>query len=423
MTITLKNKPSNNHTMVTLLAPVGSFESLHAAINAGADAIYFGVAKLNMRARAAANFTFEDLKEICAVCKQHNVKSCLTLNIVMYDEDLEDMQATCRAAKEAGISAVIATDIAAVTYARSIGLIVHMSTQCNISNFEAVRHFAQFADTIVLARELSLEQIHSICERIKEENTCGPSGSLVQIEIFIHGALCVAISGKCYMSLATYNASANRGACLQKCRRAYRVTNEETGEEVVVDNKYVMSPKDLCTITFLDKILASGVAVLKIEGRGRSPDYVATVVSVYKEAIASYAEGTYTQEKAKDWEEQLRKVYNRGFWHGGYYLGKKLGEWCGTYGSQATHEKVYLGKVINYFNQHGVAEILLETGELHVGDELLITGPTTGVIQDVVQSLRVDDKNVQDVTKGMVVTLPSKKTRKNDKVYKIVKKR
>ncbi len=405
---------------IEIMAPVGSYETLHTAINAGADSVYFGIEQLNMRARAANNFTTEDLKKIVAICQEKNVRTYLALNTVMYDHDLTLMKKICNTAKEAGLTAVILSDLAALQYARSIGLEVHMSTQANISNIEAVKFYAAFADVVVLARELTLKQIAKICDEIKEEDVRGPSGELVQVEIFVHGALCVAISGKCYMSLATYNASANRGACLQNCRRAYKVIDEETGDELRVENKYIMSPKDLCTIGFLDKILDAGVSVLKIEGRGKAPEYVDTVVRCYKEASESWQDGSYSQEKVDGWMKQLKKVFNRGFWQGGYYLGKQLGEWSGSYGSQATTEKVFVGKVTNYFSKVKVGEFMLEAAGLSVGDEISITGPTTGVVRTKVESMFVDDTAVEKAAKGIVVTIPvPEKIRENDKLFVI----
>ncbi len=406
---------------IEIMAPAGSFESLRAAINAGCNSVYFGIEQLNMRARAANNFTTEDLKEIVRICKEHNVKTYLTLNTIMYDGDMSLMKKICDIAKSEGLTAAICSDVAAMSYARSIGLEVHISTQANVSNFETVKFYSEFADVVVLARELTIKQITFITNKIKEENICGPSGRLLEIELFVHGALCVAISGKCYMSLANYNFSANRGACLQACRRKYKVTDVETGDELEIDNKYIMSPKDLCTIGFIDKILDAGVTVLKIEGRGRSPDYVHTVVSCYNEAIESYLKGTYNEEKIKELTTKLETVFNRGFWHGGYYLGKKLGEWSGSYGSKATKKKIYLGRVKNYFQKNNVAECHLETNTLNIGDNILITGPTTGVVESKIEEIRVNDKENKEAIKGDIVTIPLKeKVRANDKLYKVV---
>ncbi len=406
---------------IELMAPVGSYESLMAAINAGTDSVYFGVEQLNMRACSANNFTLEDLKKIASICKKNGVKFYLTLNTVLYDHDISLMKDICKAAKNAEIDAVIVSDMAAIQYARSLGLKVHISTQVNISNIESVKFYAQFSDVVVLARELTLKQIKNICEEIKSYDIRGSSGDLVKVEIFVHGALCIAISGKCYMSLATYNASANRGACLQNCRRAYRVIDEETGDELVIDNKYVMSPKDLCTIGFIDKILDAGVSVLKIEGRGRKEDYVHVVVKSYREAINSYLLGTYNKEKIDRWTKDLESVYNRGFWQGGYYLGKKLGEWSGDYGSQSTKEKILVGKVKNYFMKSHVAYFNLNGGSLKEGDEILVTGPTTGVVESRVSSIYKDDNKIFFASKGTDVTVPLPiKVRAGDKLYILI---
>jgi len=406
------------------MSPVGSYEALAAAIKAGCNSVYFGIEQLNMRARAANNFTLEDLKKIIKICKGKKVKTYLTLNTVMYDNDLKLMRSICDHAKKEGISAVIACDVAVMEYAKSIGLEVHLSTQANISNIEAVKFYSQFADMVVLARELTLEQIKDICSLIKKEKIKGPKGKLVEVEIFVHGALCVSISGKCYMSLASYNSSANRGACLQNCRRAYKVIDEQTGEELVIDNKYVMSPKDLCTLGFIDKLLDAGVSVLKIEGRGRSPDYVYAVTGAYREAVDSYKKGTFSKEKSDKWIKDVEKVFNRGFWHGGYYLGKKLGEWSGTSGSKATVKKILIGKAVNYFSKPKIAEFVLETDNLKVGDNILITGTTTGVVESKVKEIKIDDKKAKSVKKGESFTIPlSEKVRKNDKLFKIIKRK
>jgi len=404
------------------MAPVGSFDSLMAAIKAGAHSVYFGIEQLNMRARSVNNFTLEELDQIVKICKENNVKTYLTLNIVMYDHDLVLMKKICDAAKKFGVNAVIASDVSVMVYANSINLSVHCSTQANISNIEAVKFYAQFVDLVVLARELNLQQIEAICTTIKKEQIKGPGGDLVKVEIFVHGALCVAISGKCSMSLATYNASANRGACLQNCRRSYKVTDEETGDELVIDNSYVMSPKDLCTIMFLDKILKTGVDVLKIEGRGKSPEYVFTVTTCYREALDCFFNGTYTQEKVKVWMKELEKVYNRGFWEGGYYLGKKLGEWSGVYGSKATEEKFFLGIVKNYYTDSKIIEFNLQAGTLHLGDEVLFIGPTTGVVKNKISFMRVNDLEGSSASKGDNVTFKLlEKVRRNDKVYVLKK--
>lgn len=405
---------------VEIMAPVGSYESLHAAIKAGANSVYFGIEQLNMRSRSADNFTIEDLGKIVGICQEHNVRTYLALNTIMYDHDLKLMRSICDAAKKAGLSAVILADIAALQYARSIGLEVHMSTQTNISNLEAVKFYAQYADVVVLARELTIQQIKHISSEIVQQNIRGPCGNLIQIEIFVHGALCVAISGKCYMSLHTYNASANRGACLQNCRRSYRVTDEETGDELIIDNKYVMSPKDLCTIGYIDKILDAGVAVVKIEGRGRSPDYVYTVVKVYREALEAYNHGAYTPEKITAWTTELETVFNRGFWHGGYYLGKQGEEWSGAYGSKASKEKTYVGRVENYFDKTKIVQVTIESGKITVGDEILFTGTTTGVVYASAQTIMVEDQKKDSASKGTPCTFHcEEKVRKNDKVYVI----
>ena len=407
---------------IEIMAPVGSFESLHAAIEAGADSVYFGVDYLNMRARASNNFTINNLQEIVSICAAINIKTYVTLNTIIYDEDISCMQRICDAVKASKVSAIIASDMSVINYARSINQNIHLSTQVNVCNIEAVRFYSKYADVIVLARELTLDQIKNICLSIYKENIIGPSGNLVKIEIFIHGALCVAIAGKCYMSLAQYNSSANRGACLQACRRSYRVIDEETNNELSIDNQYIMSPKDLCTIGFLDKILEAGVSILKIEGRGRSPDYVYKVTKTYKDALNGIMSGSFTQENIDKWIQELKSVYNRGFWHGGYYLGKKLGEWSDSYGSQATEKKVYIGKATNYFNNIKVAEFKLETQSLKKGDKILITGPTTGVIFSVIRSIRTHQGIQAD--KGDIVTfLLPQKIRKNDKLYLMVDKK
>ena len=416
-----KKTPQRDRKSIEIMAPAGSFESLRAAINAGCDSVYFGIEQLNMRARAANNFTTEDLKEIVRICQEHGVKTYLTLNTIMYDHDMALMKKICDTAKEAGLTAVICSDVAAMSYAKSINLEVHISTQANVSNFETAKFYAGFADVVVLARELTIKQIKHIADKIKEEDIRGPKGNLLEIELFVHGALCVAVSGKCYMSLATYNSSANRGACLQNCRRSYKVIDEETGDELRIENKYIMSPKDLCTIGFIDKLLDAGITVLKIEGRGRAPDYVHTVVSCYREAVETYLEGNYSQEKIDAWIKRLEAVFNRGFWHGGYYLGKELGEWSGSYGSKASKEKIYLGRGQNYFQQAAVAQFHLETGTLKVGDNILITGPTTGVIETTVESMMVNDQKQDSAVKGDIITMKMEtRVRESDKLYKIV---
>jgi putative protease len=402
---------------VEVLGPAGSWESLQAAIKGGSHSVYLGVGGLNMRSHSAKNFSEDDLFEIVRICHEKAIKPYVTLNSLIYDGDLELMRHSCQRIKEANVAAVIASDPAVIQYARSIGLDVHISTQLNVGNLEAVRFWAQFSDVIVLARELSLEQIALICSAIKDERICGPSGSLVRIEVFVHGALCVSISGKCYMSLSQHAKSANRGECLQSCRRRYRVIDEETQQELVVDNKYIMSPKDLCTIGVLDQIIAAGVSVLKIEGRGRSPEYVYTVVKAYRQAVDSIREGSYCKEKIDQWIKALEAVYNRGFWHGGYYLGNHLGEWSGRHGSQATQRKRYVGKVVNYYAKNQVAEIKIESTQVHVGDSFYITGAATGILKGVVSALDQEGKIVI-AESGMVVTIPvAEKVRRSDKLY------
>ena len=404
------------------MAPAGSRESLMAAIHAGADSIYFGIENLNMRARSASAFTIHDLREIAVICSEHDVKSYLTVNTIIYDEDICLMQKIVDAAKEAGISAVIAADVAVLEYCNRIGQEVHLSTQLNISNAEALKFYARFADVVVLARELNLDQVSEIYRTIQRENICGPRGEQVRIEMFCHGALCMAVSGKCYLSLDNLNHSANRGACMQVCRRSYIVRDKESDIELEVDNKYIMSPKDLKTIRFMDKMMDAGVRVFKIEGRARGPEYVHTVVSCYKEAIQSYLDGTLTEEKKDAWDERLKTVFNRGFWDG-YYLGQRLGEWSKTYGSEATERKVYVGKGIKYFSNIGVAEFLIEASEISVGDKLLITGPTTGAVFIDLDEIRYDLKPVQTAHKGehISIKVPGK-VRPSDKLYKLEKK-
>ncbi len=405
---------------IEIMSPAGSYAALQSAIQAGANSVYFGVEQLNMRARAANNFTIEDLPEVVRICGEKKVRTYLTVNTILYDHDLVLMKKICDAAKKSGVTAVIASDIAVLQYAYSIGLEVHISTQQNVSNIEAVRFFSKFADVIVLARELTLHQIKKIIEQIEVEKITGPSGKLVQIEIFAHGALCVAISGKCHMSLATQNASANRGACTQNCRRSYRVIDEETGDELVLDNKYVMSPKDLCTIGFLDQLLAAGVSVLKLEGRGRSPDYVYTVTKCYREAADAVENGTFTKEKIDAWIAELETVYNRGFWHGGYYLGKQLGEWSGEYGSHATKYNEHIGRVTNYFRKILVVECVIETGEIRKGEQIVITGDTTGTMKLVLEHMTVNGIPVECVKKGEVVTfVVPERVRPNDRLFVI----
>lgn len=402
-----------------IMAPAGSWESLSAAIQAGADSVYFGVEHLNMRSRSSNNFTLDDLRKIASICAENSVKSYLTLNTVIYDSDLSDMRAIVDAAKGAGISAIIAADVAVMMYAVSQGVEVHLSTQLNIANVEALRFYAQFADVVVLARELNLTQVAAIHQIITEENICGRSGKPVRIEMFCHGALCMAVSGKCYLSLHEHNASANRGACMQVCRRGYTVKDRESDIELDIDNKYIMSPKDLKTIHFMNKMMDAGVRVFKIEGRARGPEYVKTVVECYREAIESCIDGTYSDEKIAVWDERLKTVFNRGFWNG-YYLGQRLGEWTKNYGSAATKRKVYVGKCTNFFQKIGVAEFLLEASGLSVGDEILVTGETTGAYQDVVEEIRVDLKPVEHVGKGTFFSIKTKQLiRRNDKLYKM----
>lgn len=401
-----------------IMAPVGSYESLSAAIQGGADSIYFGIEGLNMRARSSNNFTIDDLHEIVRICNEHHIKSYLTVNTVIYDDDLALMRRIIDAAKEAGLSAIIASDVAAMTYACSIGVEVHLSTQLNISNVEALRFYARFADVVVLARELNMEQVAGIYRAICEEHITGPSGKPVRIEMFCHGALCMAVSGKCYLSLHEMNASANRGACMQICRRSYVVQDKETGEELEIDNKYIMSPKDLKTIHFLNKMIDSGVRVFKIEGRARGAEYVRTVVSCYSEAVSAYLDGTFADGKIEEWNTQLATVFNRGFWNG-YYLGQRLGEWTHRYGSSATKTKVLIGKGIKYFSKLGVAEFQIESGSLRVGDEILVTGPTTGAVTQVVEEIRVDLKPVEEAKKGDRFSIRmSEKIRPSDKLFK-----
>ena len=402
------------------MAPAGSWESLMAAIHAGADSVYFGIEKLNMRARSSSNFTTDDLHRIVAVCRENGVKTYLTLNTIMYDEDLTLMREIVDTAKDAGVSAIIAADVAAMMYAVEQGVEVHLSTQLNISNVEALRFYAQFADVVVLARELNLEQVAHIHKVIEEEQIRGRRGELIRIEMFCHGALCMAVSGKCYLSLHEMNASANRGACMQVCRRAYRVKDEDSDIELTVDNKYIMSPKDLKTIHFMNKMMDAGVRVFKIEGRARGAEYVKAVVSCYREAIEAYLGGTFTKEKIAEWDARLAKVFNRGFWDG-YYLGQRLGEWSAEYGSKATHKKVYIGKCTNYFHKIGVAEFILEAQGLDKGDEILVTGETTGAYEDVVDEMRVDLHPVNHVGKGTYFSIKTREViRRNDKLFKIV---
>ena len=405
---------------IEIMAPAGSYESLQAAIQAGAGSVYFGAENLNMRSKSSFNFTLNDLQTIVEHCRKHHIKTYLTLNTVLYNEDLKEMRSIINTAKDSGITAIIASDIAAIQYARSVGMEVHISTQLNVSNIESLKFFAQFADVVVLARELNLEQIKEITKAIEKENITGPSGNLIRIELFIHGALCMAISGKCYLSLHAKNYSANRGKCLQICRRTYIVKDKESERELEIDNEYIMSPKDLSTITFLNKILDAGVQVLKIEGRARSPEYVKTVTECYHEAVDAYFEGEYTKEKIQEWQSRLATVFNRGFWNG-YYLGQKLGEWSHQYGSQATQRKIYVGKITNYYKKIRIAEFLPEANTLNVNDEIMIIGPTTGVIQSTVNEIRVDNKNVEESPRKIKCSIPlSRLVRPRDKLYKVV---
>ncbi len=403
-----------------VMAPVGSYESLEAALQAGANSVYFGVEGLNMRSRSSANFTLNDLRNIVERCNARGVKTYLTVNTIIYTTELQKMHQVVDCAKEAGVSAIIASDSAAIQYAWSIGVEVHISTQCNITNFEAVKFYAQFADVVVLARELDMDQVAEIHRQIIESDLRGPRGELIRIEMFSHGALCMAVSGKCYLSLHEMNASANRGACFQICRRSYTVKDTESDIELEVDGKYIMSPKDLCTIGFINKMIDAGVRVFKIEGRARPAEYVKTVCECYDEALNAYLDGTYGEEKIANWKERLSTVFNRGFWNG-YYLGQRLGEWSEVYGSKATKKKICIGKVTNYFSKLQVGEFKLESYDLKVGDEVLIIGPNTGVVQMIVPELRLDLKPVEQVVKGDLFSMPcATKLRRSDKLYKLV---
>lgn len=400
-----------------IMAPVGSWESLVAAVQGGADAIYFGIEGLNMRAKSANNFTIDDMRRIARYCHENGLKSYLTVNTVVFDNDLTLMRSIVDAAKEAQVSAIIAADMATILYARSIDVEVHISTQVNVSNSEAVRFYSQFADVMVLAREVDLEQVSHIHDTIVRDNIRGPHGDLVRIEMFCHGALCMAVSGKCYLSLHETGASANRGACRQICRRSYTVRDRETGDELDIENQYIMSPKDLKTIHFMNKMIDAGVRVLKIEGRARGPEYVRTAVSCYNEAINACLDGTFSDDKIAEWDERLSRIFNRGFWNG-YYLGQRLGEWTSKYGSSATRVKVYAAKGQRYFSNIGVAEFLMEAGELHVGDEIIITGPTTGAIPMTLTEIRVDLKPVEKTVKGERFSIKvAEKIRPSDKLY------
>jgi len=405
---------------VEIMAPVGSYESLMAAIQGGAGSIYFGVENLNMRSRSSNNFDLDDLRNIVRIATENQVKTYLTMNVEIFDGELDKMRSVLDAAKKAGVSAVIAADISVIQYARSINLEVHISTQVNITNIEAVKFYSNFADVVVLAREMNLGRVWEISNQIKEQDVRGPNGELMKIEMFAHGALCMAISGKCYLSLHEMNSSANRGACLQTCRRAYTVTDNETGAELELDNEYIMSPKDLKTIHFLNKILDAGVSVLKIEGRARSAEYVKTVVQCYREAVEAYFDESFTDDKIADWDARLSTVFNRGFWDG-YYLGQRLGEWSHNYGSRATKRKLYIGKISNYFKKIGIAEFKLETNNLKVGDEIIITGPTTGVYQGGVAEIRYELQPVEEGLKGQRISVPVDGiVRRADKLFKLI---
>lgn len=402
------------------MAPAGGFDSLQAAIDNGADSVYFGVDQLNMRARATMNFTLGDLEEIAERCKKNGVKTYLTVNTIVYNHDLSIIKTVINRVKEAGIDAVIASDQAVIGYAHSQGVDVHISTQLNVTNIETVRFYSHFANVMVLSRELSLRQVKEICDGVQKEQIKGPDGDLVRIEVFGHGALCMAVSGKCYLSLHTSNSSANRGACVQNCRRKYKVIDLEDGHELEIDNEYIMSPKDLCTIDFLDQLADTGISVLKIEGRGRAPEYVATTIKCYREALDSIADGTYSEEKVQDWMSRLETVYNRGFW-GGYFLGQELGEWTDSSGSKATQKKVYLGKGVHYYSQAKIGHFKIEAQQLKVGDRVLITGPTTGVIETTIETMRVDDVEGDIAKRGSEITFHIDQIiRASDKLYKIV---
>lgn len=402
------------------MAPVGSYEALSAAIQAGAGSVYFGIGRLNMRSKSTKNFTLDDLHNIATICNEHNVKSYVTVNTVVFDEELDEMRQLIDAVKTNGISAIIASDQSVIQYARQIGVEVHMSTQCNITNIEAIKYYSQFADVMVTAREVSVNQVKNITRKIEEQNIRGPKGELIRIEVFCHGALCMAVSGKCYLSLDNFNTSANRGACVQPCRRGYTVQDRDQEITLAIENEYIMSPKDLCTLPFLDKVLDAGVKILKIEGRGRSPEYTKVTVGVYSEAVKALQNGEFTEEKVAEWTERLRSVYNRDFWDG-YYLGRKTGEWTQRYGSQATKTKIFVGTVTNFFAKINVAEIRMETQDLKVGDDIMIIGPTTGVYEDKLSEIRVDLKPVEATEKGELCSIPVKDViRRGDKVYKVI---
>ena len=418
--MTQMNALGLNRNNIELMAPVGSYENLMAAIQGKANSVYFGIGKLNMRSKSTNNFTVNDLEKIVGICNENGISAYVTVNTVVYDEDVVEMKATIDACKKYNIHAIIASDIAALNYAKSIGVEVHISTQQNISNTEAVRFFSKYADVVVLARELNLNQVKSISDSIASENILGPNGKPVKIEMFAHGALCMAVSGKCYLSLHEYNQSANRGSCLQICRRAYTVTDKETNQQLEIDNEYIMSPKDLCTIGFIDKLLMAGVRVLKLEGRARSAEYVKTVAECYHEAINAYCDGSYSQEKIDHWMNKLSTVYNRGYWDG-YYLGRKLGEWSEIYGSKATKKKIYIGKCLNYFSNLKVGEFVVETNSIKTGDEMLIIGPSTGVIELFVPEIRVDLVTSTEAIKGQKFSIViDNQVRRSDKLYKLI---
>ncbi len=405
---------------IEIMAPAGSWQSLQAAIQGGANSVYFGIEQLNMRARSSNNFTLKDLVEIAELCNKKNIKTYITLNTIIYDHDLILMKKIVDTAKQANITAIIASDQAVIGYAASVNMEVHISTQTNVTNLETIRFFSHFADVVILSRELSLLQVKEITKEIEKQQIKGPSGNLIKIEIFVHGALCMAVSGKCYMSLHTTNSSANRGACIQNCRKTYTVTDKEDGHQFDIDNEYIMSPKDLCTIGFLDQVLDSGSSILKIEGRGRSPEYVKTTTQCYREAADAYLKGTYNKEKIKGWMSRLTTVYNRGFWDG-YYLGQKIGEWTGAHGSKATKKKIYLGKAKKYFTKIQVAEFDLEAQHLREGDNILIAGKTTGIIETIVAEIRINDKQVKGVKKGDNFSIKlDHKVRPSDKLYKVI---
>ena len=408
---------------IEIMAPAGSWQSLQAAIQGGANSVYFGIEQLNMRARSSNNFTLKDLVEIAELCNKKNIKTYITLNTIIYDHDLILMKKIVDTAKQAGITAIIASDQAVISYVASVNMEVHISTQTNVTNLETIRFFANFADVVILSRELSLFQIKEITKKIEKQQIKGPSGNLIKIEVFAHGALCMAVSGKCYMSLHTANSSANRGACIQNCRKTYTVTDKENGHQFDINNEYIMSPKDLCTIGFLDQVLDSGSSILKIEGRGRSPEYVKTTTQCYREAADAYLAGTYSKKKVEGWMDRLKTVYNRGFWNG-YYLGQKMGEWTEIHGSKSTKKKIYLGKAKKYFTKIQIAEFDLEAQQLKEGDNILIIGRTTGIIETVVGEMRINDKQVKGVKKGDNFSMKLDSTvRPSDKLYKVVNSR